>query len=80
MDICIKMTTPSQLGKLRGKKDELEAEILDTKKALAAARAPADTIFLRQQLGDLNKENIILRGQETILLQGQASGEHCLLC
>ena len=33
------MTTPIQLGTLRGKIDELEAELLDTKKALAAAQA-----------------------------------------
>ena len=72
------MTTPSQLGTLCGKIDELEAEILDTQKALAAAQAPADIAFLRQQLGDLNKKEIILRGQETILLRGQASGEQCL--
>ena len=80
IDICIKMTTPSQLGTLRGKTDELEAEVLDTKKALAAAQAPADIAFLCQQLGDSNKIQIILREQETNLLQGQASGEHCLPC
>ena len=74
------MPTPSQLGTLRGKIDGLEAEILDTKNALAAAQAPADIAFLRQQLGDLSKKEIILREQETILLQGQVSGEHCLPC
>ena len=65
------MTTPSQLGALRGKIDELEAEILDTKKALAATQSATDIEFLRQQLGDLNKEKIILREQETILLRSQ---------
>ena len=72
------MTTPIQLGTLRGKIDELEAELLDTKKALAAAQAPADIAFLRQQLGDLNKKEIILREKENILLKGQVSGEQCL--
>ena len=74
------MTTPSQLGTLRRKIDGLEAELLETKKALAAARAqePADIAFLRQQLGDLNKEKIVRLQQENILLQGQASGEQGL--
>ena len=67
----VEMTTP--LETLRRKIDEVE-------QALAAAQAPADIAFLRQQLGDLNKEKIILREQETILLRGQVSGEHCLLC
>ncbi|DBA98660.1 TPA: hypothetical protein ACH3X1_014440 [Trebouxia sp. C0004] len=60
IDICIKTTTPSQLGTLRRKIDELEAEILDIKKALAAAQAPADIAFLRQRLGDLDKKEILL--------------------
>ncbi|DBA79194.1 TPA: hypothetical protein ACH3X1_009014 [Trebouxia sp. C0004] len=80
IDICTKMTTPSQLGTLRGKIDKLEAKILKIEEALAAAQAPADIAFLRQQLGDLNKKEIILREQETILLQVQASGEHRLPC
>ena len=52
-DICTKMTTPSQLGTLRGKIEKLEAEILKIEEALAAAQASADVAFLRQQLGDL---------------------------
>ena len=76
IDVCTKMTTPSPLVTLRGKIDALEAEILDTKKTLAEAQAPADITFWRQQLGDLNKEKIILREQETILLRGQMSGGH----
>ena len=71
------MTTPSQLEALRGKIDKLETEILDTKKDLAAIQSATDIEFLRQQLGDLNKEKIILREQETILLRSQASGEQC---
>ena len=74
------MTTPSQLGTLREKIDKVEAKIPKIEEALAAAQAPADIAFLRQQLGDLNKKKIILREQETILLQGQASGEHRLPC
>ena len=79
IDICIKMTTPSQLGTLRGKIDELEAEILDIKKALAAAQTPADIAFLRQRLGDLDKKEIFLLEQQN-RLQGPAPGEHRLPC
>ena len=81
------MTTSSQLGTLRGKIDGLEAEILDTKteildtkKALAAAQAPTDITYLRQQLDNLSKKEIVLREEKNILLQGQASGEHYLPC
>ena len=80
------MTTPSQLGTLRGKIDELEAEILDIKKALAAAQTPADIAFLRadiaflrQRLGDLDKKEILLLEQQN-RLQGPAPGEHRLPC
>ena len=66
------MTTPSQLGTLRGKIDDLE-------KALAAAQEPADIAFLRQRLGDLDKKEILLLEQQN-RLQGQVSGEHCLPC
>ena len=65
------MTTPSQLGTLRSKIDELEAKILKIEEALAAAQAPADITYLR-------KKEIVLREEKNILLQGQASGEHCL--
>lgn len=74
------MTTPSQLGTLRGEIDDIKAKILKTEEALAAAEALADISFWRKRLGDLDKEKIILREQETILLQGQASGEHRLPC
>ena len=67
------MTTPSQLGTLRSKIDELEAKILKIEEALAAAQAPADITYLR-------KKEIVLREEKNILLQGQASGEHCLPC
>ncbi|KAL3161847.1 hypothetical protein ABBQ38_008937 [Trebouxia sp. C0009 RCD-2024] len=69
------MTTPSQLGTLRGEIDDIKAKILKTEEALAAAEALADISFWRKRLGDLDKEKIILREQETILLQGQASDE-----
>ena len=72
------MTTPSQLQTVRREIADIKAEILETKKALAAAQAPADVAFLRQQLGDLNKEKIVLNERQNILLQGQKSGEHCL--
>ena len=72
------MTTPSQLGTLRGKIDELEAKILKIEEALAAAQAPADVAFLRKQLEQLNNTRNLLQENVNILLRGQASGEHCL--
>ena len=78
-DICTNMMNPSQLGTLRGKIDELEAKILKTEEALAAAQAPEDIAFLRQRLGDLDKKEILLLEQQT-RLQGPAPGEHCLPC
>lgn len=72
------MPFPDQLGTLRGELDELQAEVLDTKEALAAAKAPADVAFWRQQLRNLNKKQITLQKQDTIAPRGQPSGEHCL--
>ena len=72
------MTTLSQLKTLRGKIDRLEGERLDTKEALATAQAPVDIAFLSQRVLDLNEKKILLREQETILLQVQVSGEQCL--
>ena len=74
------MTTPSQLGTLRGKIDALEAKILKIEEALAAAQAPADVAFLRKQLEQLNNTRNLLQEENNILLRGQASGEHCLPC
>ena len=72
------MTTPSQLGTLSGKIDE--AKILKTEEVLAAAQRTPDVEFERKQLEQLNRQLSSLREQETILLQSQASGEHCLPC
>ena len=74
------MTTPSQLGILRGKIDALEAKILKTEEALAAAQEPADIAFWRKLLGQLNRQLSSRCEQETVLLQGQPPGEQCLLC
>ncbi len=78
VDICIKMTTPSQLETVRKKIDDLEAEILNTKEALAVAQRTTEIEFLRKRLEQLDRKEIVLREKENILLQGQASGEHCL--
>ena len=59
--------------------DNLETEILNTKDALADAHRAADIAFLRKRLEQLDRKEIALLEQETFLLQGQASGEHCLL-
>lgn len=79
-DICISMTTPRQLDIVRREIADIKAEMLKTKEALAATQKTRDVDALRKQLEDLRKEKIILREQETILLQGQASGEHRLPC
>jgi len=72
------MTSPSQLETVQKEIDDVKAEILETKEALAAAQRDADVLFLRKQLEQLRKEKEQLREEENILLQGQASGEHCL--
>ena len=72
------MTTPSQLGMLRTEIDDLKAEIVSAKEALAATQSATETDFQHKQLEQLNRQLSSLREQETILLQGQVSGEHCL--
>ena len=72
------MTSASQLETVEKEIDDVKAEILETKDALAAAQHDADVHFLRKQLEQLRKEKEQLREKENILLQGQASGEHCL--
>jgi len=79
------MTSASQLETVEKEIDDVKAEILETKDALAAAQHDADVHFLRKQLEQLRKKEEQLRKKEeqlrekeNILLQGQASGEHCL--
>ncbi len=72
------MTTPSQLETVRKEIDNVKAQILETKGALAAARRDADVDILRKQLEQLNQKENILREEKNILLQGQASGQHWL--
>ena len=60
VDICIRMTALSQLETIRNEIDDLKAEILNTKEALANAQDAADVDFLRKQLERLHKEKIIL--------------------
>ena len=77
------MTTPSQLKAVQKKIDDLESELLNTKKALAAAQSTPEIDFLEQLLAlleQLNKTQNLLQEKENVLLQGQASGEHCLSC
>ena len=74
------MTTPSQLGTLQTEIDDLKAEILSTKEALAAAQTTPEIEFLRKQLEQLNNTRNLLQEEKNILLRGQTSGEHRLLC
>ncbi|KAA6421563.1 MAG: hypothetical protein FRX49_08507 [Trebouxia sp. A1-2] len=67
------MTTFSQLETVQKKIDDLDAKILNTEAALAATQSATDIDFLRKQL-ERYKEKIVRCEQETILLQGQASG------
>ncbi len=74
------MTSPSQLETVQKDIDDVKAEILGTMEALAAAQCDADVHFLRKKGEQLRKKEEQLREKEIILLQGQASGEHCLPC
>lgn len=72
------MTAPSQLGTLRTEIGGLKAKILKSEEALAASQSTTETDFQHKQLEQLNRQLSSLREQETIVLQGQVSGEHCL--
>ncbi len=74
------MTSPSQLETVQKEIDDVKAEILGTMEAHAAAQCDADVHFLRKKGEQLRKKEEQLREKEIILLQGQASGEHCLPC
>ena len=72
------MTTLSQLEITRREIADIKADMLKTNEVVAATQNTTEVPFLRKRLERLHKEKIILREQETFLLQGQASGEHCL--
>ena len=72
------MTTLSQLETVREKIDGLEAEILNTKEALAAAQRTTEIEFLREQLLQLNNKQNLLQEEKNISLKSQVSGEHCM--
>ena len=72
------MTTLSQLETVRREIADIKAVMLTTQNVLAATQNKTDVDFLHKKLERLHKEKIICREQETILLQGQASGQHCL--
>ncbi len=74
------MTTLSQLEIKKKEIADIEAEMLKTQNALAATQSTEDVACLRQWLDRLHQEKIIRCKQETILLQTQVSGKHCLPC
>ena len=59
------MRTPSQLETVRKRIDDVEAEILNTREALADAHDAADIDFPRKQLEQLYKKGIVLQEKET---------------
>lgn len=79
VDTRVRMTTFSQLETVQKKIDDLDAKILNTEAALAATQSATDIDFLRKQL-ERYKEKIVRCEQETILLQGQASGVYGVYC
>ena len=73
------MTIASPLDTVRESVDNLQAEILNTEEALAAAQRTTQIEFLRERLLQLLEKKLLLLKKETMLLQSQAPGEHCLL-
>lgn len=74
----ITMTTRSQLQEVQRKIADITAEMRKVQSALTAIQDTEHIDFLRNKHGRLHKERVAFCQQETILLQGQASGEHCL--
>ncbi len=68
----------SQSAAVQKELDDVKAEILETKEALDAAQRAGDAAevdYLRKRVESLDKDRNMLREQQTVLLQGQASGQ-----
>ena len=77
------MTSHNQLQAVQQEIGSVIEKTVDAEKALAAAEQAGDGAkvdFLRKRLEQLDKEKNSLHEKENILLQGQASGQHCLPC
>ncbi len=77
------MATPSQLQTVQKEINYVKAQIQDKETDLAIAQRAGDAAqvdFLRTRVVSLDKEIIKLREKENIMLQGQASGQHCSPC
>lgn len=79
VDICVRMTSLNELGKVRREIANVTAEMQRTDKSLAATHSTTEAEFLYKQLEDLRKEKLVLREQEKILLQGSSSSGILLL-
>ena len=73
------MTSLIELGKVRREIANITAEMQRTNKSLATNRNTTEAEFLYKQLEGLRKEKLVLREQETILLQGSFSSGILLL-
>lgn len=69
------MTSLTELAKVRREIANITAEMQRTNKSLATTRNTTEAEFLYKQLEHLRKEKLVLREQETILLQGSSSSD-----
>lgn len=72
------MTTLTLLERVHKELDNVGAKLLKAEEAAAVAHNAEDTAFWRNHMELLQREKLMLREQEIILLPGQASGKHCL--
>ena len=79
VDICVRMTSLNELGKVRREIANITAELQRTDMSLAATRGTTEAEFLYTKLEHLRKEKLVLREQEKILLQGSSSSGILLL-
>lgn len=70
--------TLTLLERVHRELDKVGARLLQAEEAVAVAHNAEETAFWRNHMEQLQREKLMLREQEIILLPGQASGKHCL--
>ncbi len=81
--VLLQMSSHTQLQANQQEIDSVKAKIQHTKQDLATAEQGGDgdrVDFLRRRLEQMDRQLSSLREQQTILLRGQAPGQHCLPC
>lgn len=66
VNICIRMTTPSQLETVRKNRDDLKAGLLYTKEALADAQRSTDIDFWCERLERLDRKNMFCESKKPL--------------